>query len=232
MNIAIIPARGGSKRIPGKNIKNFAGKPIISYSIEAAIKSEIFDRVIVSTDCKRIAEISRKEGADVPFMRPKELSDDMTPTAPVVEHAIRWFQEQGDDVKYACCIYPTAPFVRSEDLITGYEFLVKSKSTGVFSVTEFDFTIFRALKISKYGCLEMIWPEHELTRSQDLPKSYHDAGQFYWVDSLKFLEEKKLYAKDSRPVILPRILVQDIDTAEDWEVAEIMYETCKKKGLL
>lgn len=232
INVAVIPARGGSKRIPGKNIKYFAGKPIISYSIEAAKASGIFDRIIVSTDSEDIADVARSAGAEVPFARPSELSDDHTPTAPVLEHAVKWLESKGCSVKYLCCIYPTAPFVRSEDLIRGYELLIEDSVSCVFSVTEFEFTIFRGLKINDEGFIEMFWPEHELTRSQDLPQAYHDAGQFYWLDSGKFLKNKKLYAKDAKPIILPRVLVQDIDTLEDWETAEIMYEACKKKGLL
>ena len=232
MNAAIIPARGGSKRILGKNIRKFAGKPIIAYSIEAAQECKIFDRIIVSTDCKRIAEVAKSAGAEVPFIRPSELSDDHTPTAPVLEHAIRWFESTGETVKYSCCIYPTTPFVRSEDLLKGYKLLTEKNISSVFSITEFEFTIFRGLKINSEGFVEMFWPEHELTRSQDLPGAYHDAGQFYWLDSAKFLRNKQLYAKDAKPVILPRYLVQDIDTPEDWEFAELMYEACQKKGLL
>ena len=232
INVAVIPARGGSKRIPGKNIKNFAGKPIISYSIEAAKKCGIFDRIIVSTDCDKIAEVSQSAGAEVPFARPSELSDDHTPTAPVLEHAVKWLESKGCSVKYLCCIYPTAPFVRSKDLIRGYELLIEDSISSVFSVTKFEFTIFRGLKINDEGFIEMFWPEHELTRSQDLPQAYHDAGQFYWLDSERFLKNKKLYAKDAKPIILPRVFVQDIDTPEDWETAEIMYKACKKKGLL
>lgn len=232
INVAVIPARGGSKRIPGKNIKNFAGKPIISYSIEAAKASGIFDRIIVSTDSEDIADVARSAGAEVPFARPSELSDDNTPTAPVLEHVLKWLESEGCSVKYLCCIYPTAPFVRSEDLIKGYKLLIENNVSSVFSVTKFEFTIFRGLKINDEGFVKMFWPEHELTRSQDLPQAYHDAGQFYWLDSEKFLKNKKLYAKDAKPIILPRVLVQDIDTLEDWETAEIMYKACKKKGLL
>lgn len=232
MNVAIIPARGGSKRIPGKNIKNFAGKPIITYSIDAARKCRIFDRIIVSTDCDRIAEISQRAGAEVPFVRPSELSDDHTPTALVLEHALRWLESESCRVKYLCCIYPTAPFVRSEDLIKGYKLLIENNVSSVFSVTEFEFTIFRGLKINDEGFIEMFWPEHELTRSQDLPQAYHDAGQFYWLDSEKFLGNKKLYANDAKPIILSRFLVQDIDTLNDWKTAELMFEVCKKNGLI
>jgi pseudaminic acid cytidylyltransferase len=232
MNVAIIPARGGSKRIPGKNIKNFAGKPIITYSIDTARKCRIFDRIIVSTDCDRVAEVSQRAGAEVPFVRPSELSDDHTPTAPVLEHALRWLESEGCRVKYLCCIYPTAPFVRSEDLIKGYKLLIENNVSSVFSVTKFEFTIFRGLKINDEGFIEMFWPEHELTRSQDLPQAYHDAGQFYWLQTEKFMDTKKLFSERALPVIIPRYLAQDIDTLEDWETAEILFEICKKQFLL
>jgi pseudaminic acid cytidylyltransferase len=232
VNVAIIPARGGSKRIPGKNIKEFAGKPIITYSIKAAQECKIFDRIIVSTDCEQIAEVAKYAGAEIPFIRPHELSDDHTPTAPVLEHAIRWFESVGETVEYSCCIYPTAPFVRPKDLLKGYDLLTGENVSSVFGITEYDFAIFRGLKINGEGFVEMFWPEHESTRSQDLPPAYHDAGQFYWLDSAKFLRNKKVYAKDAKPIILGRHLVQDIDTPQDWELAELMYEACRKKGIL
>ena len=223
MNVAIIPARGGSKRIPNKNIKSFAGKPIIAYSIEAAKLSGVFDRIVVSTDSEKIAEVAREYDAEIPFLRPAELADDHTPTAPILSHALTWLGEHGASPKYACCIYATAAFVRPESIREGYEKLTKEKVSSVFSVTTFRFPIFRALKITASGHLEMFWPEHELTRSQDLPEAYHDAGQFYWIDCHTFLKEKKLYGRDALPVILPRYLVQDIDTPEDWETAERMF---------
>ncbi len=223
MNIAIIPARGGSKRIPGKNIKPFAGQPIIKYSIEAVIKTQLFQRIIVSTDDERIAEIAREGGAEVPFMRPAEISDDFTPTADVIHHTLMWLDTDGTQVEYACCVYATAPFVRSEDIKRGYRLLREKHCSSAFSVTTFAFPIFRALQINDKGQLEMFWPEHEYTRSNDLPEAYHDAGQFYWLDSAKFIQTRKLYPTDALPVILPRYLVQDIDTHEDWETAERMF---------
>jgi len=224
MNIAIIPARGGSKRIPRKNIKIFSGKPMIAYSIEAALRSQLFDRVIVSTDDRAITQIAKESGAEVPFTRPEELSDDHTPTAPVVKHALDWLIGEGAIIQYACCIYATAPFLQAKYLRRGYEVIRESKAASVFSVTTFPFPIFRALRISGDGSLAMFWPEHELTRSNDLPDAYHDAGQFYWLDAERFRETPKLYTPDAVPVILPRHLVQDIDTPEDWETAEKMYE--------
>jgi pseudaminic acid cytidylyltransferase len=224
VNVAIIPARGGSKRLPGKNIKNFLGKPIIAYSIEAAKSSGLFDQVLVTTDSEKIAEVAREYGAITPFLRPPELSDDQTATAPVIDHALRWLQNQGNRINYACCIYATAPFIQPEYLRQGYEILTKKKCTTAYSVTSFPFPIFRASKINDGGCLEMFWPEYELARSQDLPEAYHDAGQFYWVNVDRFLQQQKLYALDSQPVVLPRHLVQDIDTLEDWIRAEFMYQ--------
>ncbi len=232
MNIAIIPARGGSKRIPDKNIKFFSGKPIITYSIETAKISGLFDKIIVSTDSQEIASIAKQNGAQVPFIRPKKLSDDFTPTAPVLLHALKWQKENGVSPDYLCCIYATAPFVQPDYIKKGLGLIMRKNVSSVFSVTTFPFSIFRAMTINKAGCLNMFWPEHELTRSNDLPEAYHDAGQFYWLDSKKFLNKKKLYTEDALPVIVPRCLVQDIDTPEDWETAEAMYETAKKRAIL
>jgi pseudaminic acid cytidylyltransferase len=223
MNVAIIPARGGSKRIPNKNIKLFSGKPIISYSIKAAKESGVFDHIVVSTDSEIIAETANFYGAEVPFVRPRELSDDQTPTAPVILHALKSLCESGTSPRYACCIYATAPFVRPEYIRQGYETLTSRKISSVFSITTFPFPIFRALRQTKEGHLEMFWPEHELTRSQDLPTAYHDAGQFYWIDCAVFMKEQKIYGPDAMPVILPRYMVQDIDTPEDWQTAERMF---------
>ena len=232
MNVAIIPARGGSKRIPNKNIKDFAGRPVIAYSIEAARKSGIFDRIIVSTDSEMIAEAGIKFGAEVPFLRPANLSDDYTPTAPVIEHAVNWLNMNGPKVGYGCCIYPAVPFIRSQNIKEGFSVLTDNKAKLAFSMTTFDFCVFRGMKLSQDGHLEFLWPENELKRSQDLPTAYHDAGQFYWFESETFLEKKKLFDSNAMPVIVPRYLVQDIDTPEDWEVAEIIYEVCKRRGLI
>lgn len=229
MNIAIIPARGGSTRIPDKNIKPFSGKPIISYSILAAKASKVFDSIIVSTDSEKIVKVAQEYGAEAPFMRPKELSDAYTPTAPVIFHALQWLRDHNKPVQYACCIYATAPFVRPEFIKAGYEILVKNGVSSVFSVTTFPFPIFRALRKTENGNLEMFWPEHELTRHQDLPEAYHDAGQFYWLNVESFLKNERLYSSDAMPVILPRYLVQDIDTQEDWETAERMFKVLQSE---
>jgi pseudaminic acid cytidylyltransferase len=228
--IAIIPARSGSKRIPKKNIKKFFGKPMISYAIEAAGQSGIFDKIIVSTDSDEVSEIALQYGAEVPFMRPPELSDDHTPTAPVLLHTLDFLLKKGIDTDYICCIYPTAVFIQSGYLIEGHRIITENNVSSVFSVTSYSFPIFRALKINSKQCLEMFWPEHEMTRSQDLPEAYHDAGQFYWLDADKFRKSRKIYGHDSMPVILPRYLVQDIDTPEDWEVAERLYRSFDLKN--
>ncbi|MBI9112688.1 pseudaminic acid cytidylyltransferase [Maridesulfovibrio ferrireducens] len=224
MNVAIIPARGGSKRIKNKNVKMFSGNPIMHYSIKAAIDSKLFDQVIVSTDSELIANTAKDLGASVPFMRPAELSDDHTATAPVITHTLEWLLKNGFNPEFACCIYATAPFVRTTDLIEGFKLVKEGKTSSSFAVTSFPFPIQRALKITSDDQLEMFWPEHENTRSQDLPEAYHDAGQFYWINCQSFIKEPRFYTNESRPVILPRHLVQDIDTLEDWETAEFMYK--------
>ena len=226
--VAIIPARGGSKRIPKKNVRLFAGQPMISYPIRAALSAGIFDSVIVSTDSDEIAEVAAAHGAEIPFRRPASLSDDHTGTAPVLVHALEWLAGESRSPAYACCIYATAPFVRAPDLIRGFDTLKAARAGTAISVTSFAFSIFRALKVTDAGTLNMFWPEHRLTRSQDLPVAYHDAGQFYWMDAPRFLADPNLYSIDARPVILPRHLVQDIDTPEDWETAEHMYKALNR----
>ncbi len=224
MRIAIIPARGGSKRIPGKNIKLFAGQPIISYSIKAALASGLFQRVIVSTDSEEIAEVSRAYGAETPFVRPIGLADDFTTTADVIMHALDWLENHEASVSQACCLYATAPFVQISSLGEGLDILERSGAASVFTVTTYPASIYRALKQESDGRLAMVWPEYELTRSNDLPDTFHDAGQFYWLDARRFMIEPRIYSPDSRPIVLPRYLVQDIDTPEDWLTAEAMFE--------
>lgn len=225
MKLAVIPARGGSKRIPRKNIKDFCGKPIIAWSIEAALKSACFDHVIVSTDDKEIAEVAKNWGADVPFCRPDELANDFTGTLPVIRHAIEWFNEHGNSPDLTCCIYATAPFVADFDLKKGLEILQKSGEDYAFSVTSYPFPIQRAIKLTPQGRVEMFHPEHFNTRSQDLIEAFHDAGQFYWGKSSAWLEEKPIFSSLSLPVFLPRHRVQDIDTLEDWERAEWLFKS-------
>jgi pseudaminic acid cytidylyltransferase len=222
MNVAIIPARGGSKRIPRKNIREFAGKPMIAYSIECTLQSGLFERVIVSTDDAEIAQIARDFGGEVPFERPKELSDDHTSTTEVIAHAINWLQSTGAEPSAACCIYATAPFIRQEDLKHGLEILETSNWQYVFSATTFAFPIFRSFQKTTHGGLEMFFPEYFKTRSQDLPEAMHDAGQFYWGRPQAWLDHLKIFEKWSTVVPIPRWRVQDIDTPEDWVRAELM----------
>lgn len=224
MNIAIIPARGGSKRIPRKNIKMFSGLPIIAHSINTAIDSGLFERVIVTTDDEQIAAIAREYGAEVPFIRPAHLSDDHTNTASVISHTLNWCRNNNITPKYACCIYATAPFVKAEFLHAGLNKMITTSCSTAFSVTSFAFPIYRGLKINADGSTGMLWPENELVRSQDLPEAYHDAGQFYWVNCNQFNHQARLYNEDSRPIIIPRKYVHDIDTQEDWELAQAMHQ--------
>lgn len=222
--LCVIPARGGSKRIPRKNVKPFAGAPMIVHSVRAALRSEIFDRVVVSTDDAEIAEVARAHGAEIPFMRPPELADDMATTDAVYLHAIGAMEAQAGPFEHACCLYATAPFVRPEDLRAGLDALRTNRATSAFSMVRFDYPIFRALKINDRGRVEMFWPEHRLTRSQDLPAAWHDAGQFYWVDVAKYKREGRIFSSDAVPVPLPPWRVQDIDTPEDWTRAELMFK--------
>lgn len=230
MRLAVIPARGGSKRIPRKNIKPFCGKPMIARSIEAALESGCFDRVIVSTDDAEIADVARQHGADVPFMRPAELSDDYTGTVPVIRHAVEWFIANGEAPEQVCCIYATAPFVTCEDIRRGQEALAGSDGDYAFSVTSYAFPIQRAMRITSAGRVEMFNPEHFNTRSQDLEEAYHDAGQFYWGRASAWLAGKALFGTHATPVLLPRHRVQDIDTPEDWERAEWLFKAMQAQA--
>ncbi|MCF8038375.1 MAG: pseudaminic acid cytidylyltransferase [Desulfohalobiaceae bacterium] len=230
MTIAVIPARGGSKRIPRKNIKNFCGQPIIAYSIQAAQESGLFDRIIVSTDDEEIAEVSRLYGAEIPFMRPKELADDYTGTNAIVKHALKWFRDQNVPVEYACCIYATAPFIQVKYLQQGFDKLISGGKDFVFTVTTFEFPIQRAVKLNQDCEVEPFFPEFIPSRSQDLEEAYHDAAQFYWGKSEAYLNDTSLYFSGSLSLVLPRYLVQDVDTLEDWQQAEFMYHALRAKG--
>jgi N-acylneuraminate cytidylyltransferase len=232
MRLCVIPARGGSKRIPRKNIKDFFGQAMIGYSIKAALKSKCFDQVIVSTDDAEIAEVAKSFGASVPFMRPNELANDYAGTIPVVKHAIEWFDEQGQSPSEVCCLYATAPFVNANLIEKAYEQMQSSKADYCFTVTSFTFPIQRAIKITAENRIEMFYPEYLKTRSQDLEECYHDAGQFYWGRSEAFKQQKPLFSKNAIPYILQRYLVQDIDTLEDWKRAELMYQVLKNNGEL
>ncbi|HIP61454.1 MAG TPA: pseudaminic acid cytidylyltransferase [Sulfurovum sp.] len=224
-SVAIIPARGGSKRIPRKNIKDFYGKPLIAYSIEVAIESKLFDKVIVTTDAEEIATIAKAYGAEVPFLRPKELSDDFTGTQDVIDHTLNYLK--AEEYEYVCTIYATAPLLQAKYLIDGFEKLKKSDAVNAFSATSMPFPIQRTFKLNERGRCEMFTPEHYMTRSQDLEEAYQDAGQFYWT-KLDKKSKKIMFGEDSIPIILPRYLVQDIDTIEDWERAEVMHRVMRE----
>ncbi len=226
--IAVIPARGGSKRIPRKNIKPFCGKPMIAYSIEAAIRAGIFDEIIVSTDDEEIADIAKNAGASVPFMRPKELSDDYTATGAVIEHAIKFLQARGDRIKFVCTIYATAPLIDEFYIKLGLEKLRASNAKNAFSCTSMPFPIWRTFKIAKDGRCEMFWRENFAKRSQDLEEAYQDAGQFYWTNLDAPSSDEIFFGRDSIAIVLPRHLVQDIDTPQDWIRAEFLYEAVQK----
>lgn len=224
MKVAIIPARGGSKRIPRKNIKEFCGKPMIAWSIAAAKASGLFERIIVSTDDKEISAIAKTYGAEIPFIRPASLSDDYIGTTAVVRHAVEWLSKNGDCPSYVCCIYATAPFVLAQDLQRGFSSMQSERCDYAFSVASYPFPIQRALRKTQKGRVEMFQPQHFTTRSQDLEEAYHDAGQFYWGTAQAWLQEKPLFSNDSVPLLLPRYRVQDIDTLEDLQRAEWMFK--------
>lgn len=223
-SIAIITARGGSKRIPGKNIKDFCGKPIIAYSIEAALKSELFDVVMVSTDSEEIADIAKNYGAEVPFMRSQKNSDDYATTADVLHEVISKYEELGQHFDIMCCIYPTAPFVTSTKLKTAYEFMKKKKGDALIPVVKYSFPPQRCFVIRSER-IQLLHPENMNIRSQDLEPYYHDAGQFYFWKTNKF---STVFVKNTVPYILEDMEVQDIDNIEDWKIAEIKYKNLKK----
>ncbi|WP_100642152.1 pseudaminic acid cytidylyltransferase [Alteromonas facilis] len=224
MILAVIPARGGSKRIPRKNIRSFCGQPMLAYSINAAKQSGVFDDIIVSTDDEEIASIAKQLGASVPFMRPSALADDYTGTRAVTNQAMLAYAEQFSKPEYCCCIYATAPFLQAQYLRQGLNKLqANTQKAFAFSVTSFSFPVQRALKRSGDGVVCM-YPEYASTRSQDLEEGLHDAGQFYWGSFDGYLSDKAMFSEHSIPIELPRHLVQDIDTEEDWTRAELMYK--------
>ena len=217
-NLAIIPARGRSKRIPGKNIRPFLGKPIIAYAIETVIKSKLFSEVMVSTDDEEIAEVAKKYGAKVPFMRSEDNADDYATLSDVVDEVINSYSQMGDKYNYACCILPTSPLLTVHNLEKGLNLLTSKKLDSVKPVVAFSYPIQRALKLEN-GLVQMFHPEHKRTRSQDLVVAYHDAGQFYW-----FKFDKGLSGDNKGAIILKDTEVQDIDTLDDWKMAEIKYK--------
>lgn len=229
--LAVIPARGGSKRIPRKNIRDFCGKPMIAWSIETARRSGLFDAVIVSTDDAEIAEVARAWGAEVPFLRPAELSDDRARTRLVIAHAIEAFAGERQAPEYTCCIYATAPFLREADLARGFDLLRDSDAQFAYSVVKYPYPIQRALRINREGRVEMINPDHMRSRSQEMEEAYHDAAQFYWGRSRAFADDSlRIPSPASVPVVLPSHRVQDIDTPEDWVRAEWMFKAMQNEA--
>ncbi len=222
--VAIVPARGGSKRIPRKNIRSFRGTPLLIRTIETLRQADLFDRIVVSTDDDEIAAMGVDAGAEVPFRRPAELADDHTGARPVIMHAIKALEEiLGDELGPVCIVYPTAVFVRPDDLRQGLAQLEESEAEFVFSAVAYDAPIQRALRRRADGTCELVWPEHTLTRSQDLEEAYHDAGQFYWGRRDAWLAGRPVFASKSLFHVLPRWRVQDIDTQDDWTRAELIH---------
>jgi pseudaminic acid cytidylyltransferase len=228
-NLAIIPARGGSKRIPGKNIKTFAGKPIIAHSIEKAILSGLFSEIMVSTDDEKIAKIALEYGAKVPFFRSEKTADDFAPLADVVEEVLMQYNLTGQQFDNCCCILPTAPFITDARIVEAFNMLISKQFDSVFPVTRFGYPIQRALKIEN-DSISMMWPENISARSQDLMPAYHDSGQFYWLNVSKFLQSKKIFASYSGAIVLSDLEVQDIDTEDDWHIAELKYQLIQTKA--
>ena len=225
--LLVIPARGGSKRIKKKNIKFFKGQPIISWAIKEALNSKAFDKVIVSTDDQEIANIAFASGAEIPFMRPKNIADDFASTRDVIIHAIEWFKAQNVFYNNIFCLYPTTPFLKSSDILNALKiFESLRKESFVFAATSFSYPIQRALRVNEKGLTEMTNPQNFFKRSQDLEEFYHDAGQFYLASSETWLKKNNIFS-DGKPYFIPRWKAIDIDTAEDWEMAEIMYEITK-----
>ena len=222
--VAIVPARGGSKRIPRKNIRNFNKKPIIAYPIEAALESGCFEEVMVSTDDSEIAEVARFLGAKTPFIRSARTADDFSTLADVLKEVLTQYQKSGKNFEYFCCLLPTSPFVTAATIKSGFELLKKSQLDSVLTVAKYVHPIQRALKLNNDDTLEMFWPENYTTRSQDLEPAYHDAGQLYWMRSQALLDQMRLFAAKSGAVILSPDQVQDIDTQEDWACAELKFQ--------
>jgi N-acylneuraminate cytidylyltransferase len=227
--LAIITARGGSKRIPRKNIKPFLGKPIMAYSIESAINSGLFGEVMVSTEDDEIAAIAEEFGAKVPFKRSRKNADDFATTADVIMEVLESYEELGQSFDFAICIYPTAPFVSADLLIKGFELLTKGNYDTVFPAMRFGFPIQRAIKLNVENRIEMLQPEHLRTRSQDLEQTYHDCGQFYWLNVEKFKQKQEIWTDNSGILILSEMEAHDIDNLEDWEIAEFKYQLLQKR---
>lgn len=226
--IAIIPARGGSKRIPRKNIKDFLGKPVIAYTIQAALETPLFDEVMVSTDDEEIAEVARQYGAETPFLRSAKNADDFASTVDVLSEVLKSYRLRGYEFNEGCCIYATAPFITVEKLKAAHSLFREGEFDTVFTATRFSYPIQRALRLKKGGRVEMFWPENQSKRSQDLEPAYHDAGQFYWFRPEVLAGEKQLFTSKSAILEVPQAEVQDIDEPEDWGLAEMKYQVLNK----
>jgi pseudaminic acid cytidylyltransferase len=227
----VIPARGGSKRIPRKNIRPFHGRPMIAWPIAAALESGCFDRVLVSTDDAGIAELARAAGAEAPFLRPGELSGDHVATIPVIAHAVDWLRAHGEDPDSVCCIYATAPFVSPDDLRRGLRLLEETDCDYAFSATRYPSPIQRAFRLLPDGRVEMFHPELFNARSQDLEDAYHDAAQFYWGRAAAWTNNIPVFSRGAQAIVVPRSRVQDIDTPEDWEIAERMFAALRRSAV-
>ncbi len=223
MKIAVIPARGGSKRIPRKNIKDFCGRPMMAWAISTAKVSGLFDHIIVSTDDNEIAELARSWGAETPFVRPADLADDLTPTVPVVAHAVKSCLDSGWVADYVCCIYPCVPFLQKSDLVAALSLAQERDADFVYPVSEYAHPIQRAMRQLPGNKMQFLRPEYELTRTQDLEKTYHDAGQFYWGKASAWLAHKKMHT-DGLGMPIPNWRVVDIDSIDDWNRAEFIFQ--------
>jgi pseudaminic acid cytidylyltransferase len=226
MKVAVIPARGGSKRVPRKNVRSFSGVPMIARAVNVALQSKLFDHVLVSTDDDEIAAVALEAGAEVPFRRPANLSDDRTPTVPVIAHAVAQCRERSWDVSHACCIYPCTPLLDIGDLAGALEMALAEDADFVYPVTEYAHPIQRAMRRLPSGQMQFLQPEHELTRTQDLEKTYHDAGQFYWGKASAWLAQKRMHS-GGLGYAIPHWRVADIDTEDDWQRAELLYEAVR-----
>lgn len=229
MKVCIIPARGGSKRIAHKNIREFAGKPMLSHAINCAQRSALFDRIVVSTENEQIAQVAKANGAEVPFKRPLDLADDYTGTMPVIQHAIEQVNTASTKATWVCCLYATSPLLKPTDLEQAWLKLQQTPCTMVFSATTFAFPVQRALRYTEGGGVEPLYPEFIAARSQDLEPAIHDAGQFYFGTAERFLNGPGVFHPSSRPLLLPRQRVMDIDTEEDWRHAETLYQVLRQQ---
>ena len=228
-SICIITARGGSKRIPRKNVREFCGKPMLAYSVDAALQSGIFDDVMVSTDDEEIAEVAKSYGAEVPFMRSAAMSNDYATTVDVLSEVLSEYEKRGAEFDTMCCLYPTAPFVRASELKEAAA-IIRAGATSVIPVTSFDFPPLRGFRVGGDGSLEYAFPEYARVRSQDLPEMVHDCGRFYFAKTSSFRERRSFITDKTRLLRIPRKLVQDIDTPEDWEMAEQKYQAMTREG--